>query len=162
MARRPGRKGRRALAGAALLMLSAARPDFAARAEDFVVPVPKIAIYPGDVIDDSMLASRSLPPNAALEHGVIESRGALIGKVARRTLLPGQPIYAIAVDNPRIVTLGARVKLVYSEGGLVITAFGVAQQAGGIGDFVQVRNLDSGLTVTGRVQRDGSVLVSEG
>lgn len=133
-----------------------------AQAGDAVIPVPKVTIYPGDVIDESMLAERYLAGGLTPERGAIESSAGLIGKVARRTLLPGQPIQAIAIDNPRLVAVGARVKIVFSEAGMIITAFGVALQAGGIGDFVHVRNQDSGLTVTGRVQRDGSILVGEG
>ena len=90
------------------------------------------------------------------------SSEAVIGKIARRTLLPGQPIATIAVDNPRIVTIGAQLKIIFSEPGMQIVAYGIAQQAGGIGDVIRVRNQDSGLFVSGRAQADGSIHVSEG
>ena len=54
------------------------------------------------------------------------------------------------------------MKLVYSEGGLLIMTEGAALQDGGVGDIVRVRNSDSGVTVTGAVQPDGSVKVGGG
>lgn len=125
-------------------------------------PVPRITIYPGDRIDDSLLEERGLSYDAGAERGFILSRAEAAGKIARRTLLPGQPIPLLALDNPKVVVIGAQVKIVFSESGLVITAFGMAMQAGGVGDLIRVRNQDSGLTVSGRIQADGSIRVSEG
>ena len=45
---------------------------------------------------------------------------------------------------------------------MIIVAYGSALQAGGVGDLIRVRNQDSGLVVSGRVQADGSIRVSEG
>jgi len=39
-------------------------------------------------------------------------------------------------------------------------AFGTALQSGSVGALVQVRNLDTGVTITGIVEGDGSVRVS--
>lgn len=132
------------------------------RAEERVLPVARATIYPGDRIDESMLDEQSFSILAAPEGAVVERKSALIGKVARRTLLPGRPIAPIAVDNPRVVAIGAQVRIVFVENGLVITAYGAAMQAGAIGDLIRVRNQDSGLMVTGRIQPDGSIRVSEG
>lgn len=133
-----------------------------AHADPLTAPVPRVTIYPGDKIDRSMLTERTLPGSMGQDRGLVESAEAIIGKVARRTLLPDQPIQSIAVENPRLVTLGARTKIVFAENGVVITSFGIAQQSGAIGDIIHVRNPDSGLMVVGRVQKDGSLLVSEG
>ena len=62
--------------------------------------------------------------------------------------------------NP--VAVVAEVKLIYAEGDLVITTTGAALQDGSIGDIVRVRNSESGVTVSGAVQPDGSVRVSGG
>jgi flagellar basal body P-ring formation protein FlgA len=126
------------------------------------LPVPRATIYPGETIADEMLAERSYELPSAPEDFYARSRDALVGKVARRTLLPKQPIPTIAVDNPRIVRAGAQIKIVFSESGLDIVAYGIAQQAGGVGDLIRVRNQESGLFVSGRVQSDGSVRVGEG
>ena len=47
------------------------------------------------------------------------------------------------------------------EGGLTITTYAAALQAGGVGDLIKVRNPESGIVVTGTVQPDGSVRVSD-
>ncbi len=80
----------------------------------------------------------------------------VVGKVARRTLLPGQAIPTNAVGEPKLVTIGATVRVVYKEDGLTIATYASALQAGAVGDVVSVRNIESGLTISGIVQRDGS------
>ncbi|HEY8163083.1 MAG TPA: flagellar basal body P-ring formation chaperone FlgA [Methylocystis sp.] len=133
-----------------------------ALADGRVVPTARITIYPGDRIDESMLEDVEVSLDSTSQKGVIESRNELVGKVARRTLLPGQAIPSIAVENPRLVKIGSQVKIMFSEDGLVITALGMALQAGSVGDLVRVRNQDSGLMVNGVVQSDGTIRVSEG
>jgi flagellar basal body P-ring formation protein FlgA len=128
---------------------------------DLAPPTPRIVIYPGDIIQNDMLSD--LPANTARGVGPFaETRSAVIGKMARRTLLPGGAIPLAAVDIPRLVVNGAEVSLVFVEGGLLISTVGMALQDGATGDFVKVRNDDSGVTVTGVVQPDGAVRVSGG
>ncbi len=148
------------LARTILAILLAARAGVAQAQESF--PVARVTIYPGDAITEQMLDQRTGAIAPDSQGFYMRSREGLIGKVARRTLLPGQPIPAMAVDNPRIVAVGAQVKIVFAEGGLHIVTYGIAQQAGGVGDVVRVRNQDSGLFISGRVQSDGSVRVGEG
>jgi flagella basal body P-ring formation protein FlgA len=125
-------------------------------------PVARVTIYPGDAITETMLDERVGVVAQEAQALYMRSRAALLGKVARRTLLPGQPIPLIAVDAPRIVAVGAQVKIVFAEAGLHIVTYGIAQQPGGVGDVIRVRNQDSGLSISGRVQSDGSVRVGEG
>jgi flagellar basal body P-ring formation protein FlgA len=125
-------------------------------------PVARVTIYPGDRITDAMLDERADVVTRDSEALYIRSRDSLIGKVARRTLLPRQPIPVMAVDNPRIVIVGAQVKVIFAEAGLHIVTYGIAQQAGGVGDVIRVRNQDSGLFISGRVLSDGSIRVGEG
>jgi flagella basal body P-ring formation protein FlgA len=133
----------------------------AALAEDGGLPTPRGVIYPGDIIHDSMLAD--LPADKAYGPGPFAAtRAELIGKMARRTLLPGAAIPIAAIDNPRLVVNGGEVELVYSQAGLTIVAAGSALQDGVAGDVIKVRNSDSGVTVTGTIQSDGTVRVSGG
>jgi flagella basal body P-ring formation protein FlgA len=97
-----------------------------------------------------------------LVSSTIGTRAGLVGKMARRTLLPGRPVLAAAVNNARAVTNGAEVRLVYIDDGLTIVASASALQDGAVGDMIKVRNVDSGLTVSGTIQPDGSVRVSGG
>ena len=132
-----------------------------ARTTDLAPPTPSVVIYPGDIIRSDMLSD--LPAGSARGVGPFaETRSAVIGKMARRTLLPGGAIPLAAIDFPRLVVNGGEVKLVYIDGGLTISAVGMALQDGAAGDFVKVRNGDSGVTVTGVVQPDGAVRVSGG
>jgi flagellar basal body P-ring formation protein FlgA len=132
-----------------------------AAAQEAGAPTPKAVIYPGDVIRDDMLAD-NLQAERDGAGPFVESRSLIVGKVARLTLLPGHAIPFSGVSNRKVVSNGAEVKLVYSEGGLVIMTTGAALQDGSIGDIVRVRNSDSGVTVSGAVQPDGSVRVSGG
>jgi flagella basal body P-ring formation protein FlgA len=132
-----------------------------AAAQEAFAPTPRVVIYPGDVIRDDMLADISGVARDG-SGSFVEQRSLIVGKVARLTLLPGHAIPFSGVSNRKVVANGAEVKLVYSEGGLVITTSGAALQDGSIGDVVKVRNSDSGVTVSGAVQPDGSVSVSGG
>ena len=151
-----------ALMGGALVLSLAATPIVGASAQDAMLPVPKIVIYPGDIIHDDMLMDVPADEAQGAVGSLIETRAAIVGKLARRTLLPGRAILAIAVTNPRAVTNGAQVTLVFSEGGLTIVTSASALQDGAVGDVIKVRNIDSGLTVSGAIQPDGSVRVSGG
>ncbi len=125
-------------------------------------PTPKAVIYPGDVIRDDMLTDS---PEGVIRDGggpYGEDRALIVGKAAKLTLLPGHAIPYAGVANRKLVSNGAEVKLVYEEGGLFIMTEGAALQDGSIGDVVRVRNTDSGVTVSGAVQPDGSVRVGGG
>jgi len=133
-----------------------------ALAQEAGAPTPTVVIYPGDVIRNDMIADS---PQGGVRDGggpFVEDRSLVVGKVARLTLLPGHAIPYAGVSNRKVVVNGAEVKLVYSEGGLLIMTEGVALQDGAIGDVVRVRNSDSGVTVSGAVQPDGSVKVGGG
>ncbi len=129
-----------------------------ARAEE-QIPTPTIVIYPGDTILDGMLTDRPASQAGSNMAPVIRQRSQLVGKVARQTLLPGRAIPAASVDNPKLVLNGAEVRIVFAEGALLITTTGIALQDGALGATVKVRNADSGRTVTGTVQSDGSISV---
>ncbi len=126
------------------------------------IPVPTVTIYPGDIIRDTMLTERDMPDDFAGRTMTVLDREALVGKTARRTLLPGLPIAVNGIGEPKIVTVGAMVKVVFNEGGLTISTYASALQAGAVGDVISVRNMESGLTVSGTVDRDGSVKVNNG
>ena len=145
----------------AAIVLFAAACALPSLAQEALVPTPKAVIYPGDIILDEMLAD---VPNPARDGSgpFVNSRSLIVGKAARLTLLPGHAIPFSGISNRKLVSNGAEVRLVFSEGDLVITTTGSALQDGSIGDIVKVRNDDSGVTVTGAVQPDGSVQVSGG
>ena len=142
-------------AAAALLAFWAA-PAAAAQ----FVPVPAVVIYPGDIIRDGMLTEMQMPDDFAGRSAAVLDRGALVNKTSRRTLLPNLPIPRNAVGEPKVVSLNAMVRIIYSEDGLTISTYGSALQAGAVGDVIPVRNLESGLTVAGTIGGDGAVHVA--
>jgi flagella basal body P-ring formation protein FlgA len=152
---------RRALARLLLSgALVAAAP--ATLAQPGAAPTPRIVIYPGEVIGDDMLDDAPPVDPGGHAGAIAETRSLVVGKMARRTLLPGRPIPLAAIDNPRLVAIGAQVRIVYFDGGLQIVTSGAALQDGAAGDFVKVRNSDSGIVVSGVVQPDGAVRIGGG
>ncbi len=122
-----------------------------------LLPVPAITIYPGQVIDASMLHTRPWPKSRIA--GFVRDPHAVIGRMAVRTLVRDQPIPAAALSAPYVVHKGKTVRLVFRENGLEITALARALEDAAAGHLVAVRNVDSGRTVYGIAQQDGSVLV---
>lgn len=127
--------------------------------DERVLPVPAVTIYPGDTISESMLKDRAFPETYRFRTAVVESPRVLAGKMARRTLLPGEPIPMNAVDDPKLVTRGVQVAIVFEEGGLSILGIGMPLQSGALGETIQVKNVDSGRIITGRVQSDGRIRI---
>ncbi|WP_230533108.1 flagellar basal body P-ring formation chaperone FlgA [Microvirga roseola] len=130
-----------------------------AAAQERVLPVPTVTIYPGDTIDESMLKDRIYPENYRFRTAVVETPRVLIGKTVRRTLLPGEAIPLNAVDDPKLVSRGVPAPIVFEEGGLTITGVGTPLQNGTLGQSVQVKNMDSGRVIIGRVESDGKIRV---
>ena len=128
------------------------------QAQRRTIPVAAATIYPGETIRDSMLRDAEMRDDDAVE--ALPSRAEIIGRLARRTLLAGRPIFPDYVAEPRAVQNGATVQLVYTEPGVVITATGQALQPGQIGEVIRVRNMESGLVVSGAIGRDGSVRIA--
>ncbi|ERP97910.1 flagellar basal body P-ring biosynthesis protein FlgA [Labrenzia sp. C1B10] len=123
------------------------------------LPVPRQTIPAGTEITHQDLIERLFPTRTAQQFAVSTNRGQLVGMVARRTLLPGQPVPINSVEKPVLVRRGEPARLVFREQGLVIIMQVEALQNGGAGNFVRVRNVDSGLVVSGRVQEDGTIRV---
>jgi flagella basal body P-ring formation protein FlgA len=131
----------------------------AAKAGNIDLPVPRATVQPGDVISEDMIIIRRFPEQTTRRFQVVTSRQEMVGKVARRTLQPGNPVPATAIAPDVVIKRGEPARLVFQEGGLFIIAQAEALQNGTVGAFVRVRNIDSGLIVTGKVQTDGSILI---
>jgi len=137
-----------------------AAPIGAARAADLNLPVPTAVVYPGQsVLDRGVMAMRFNVPGDRLSAYVVED-GMLEGRIARRTLLPNQPILLSDLKSPDAVSAGVPTTLVYRESGLLITGMGTPLQSAAPGEAVRVRNVDSGVTISGVAQDDGSIEVS--
>jgi flagella basal body P-ring formation protein FlgA len=143
------------LAAAALALFAGALP---ARAQE-VVLIPNRVIYPGETIDLAALKEVTLKPGKIIPPAVTFRATELEGKVAKRTLLPGRYIPATALREAWLVEQGVPVQVVFVSGSLTISASAVTLQPGAAGDFVKVRNIDSGKVFSGTVMADGSIRV---
>ncbi|MBY0256441.1 flagellar basal body P-ring formation chaperone FlgA [Methylobacterium sp.] len=141
----------------AVLAVGLALAAAPATAGDISLPVPTVTIYPGDTIKDSMLRMQAYPETFKARTAVIDAPLAIAGRVARRMLLPGEPVPVNAVDDPRLVSRGTPTQIVFEEQGLLITAVGAPLQNGGLGDVIRVRNTDTNRIVLGTVMADGRI-----
>ncbi|MBR0699730.1 flagellar basal body P-ring formation protein FlgA [Bradyrhizobium diazoefficiens] len=142
-----------------LLILASSR---LAMAEEKRLPVPAVAIRAGELIRDDMITERAFASGLLGVAMFIEGRQVLVGRMARRALLPGQPIPSNAVEDPWTVARGAMVKVVVEDSGLSIVTYGSAMQSGAAGALIPVRNTDTGVIIKGVVQPDGTVKVADG
>lgn len=124
------------------------------------IPVPKVTIYPGEIISEHALGMRDFR-TAVPRNQVVERMDLVVGKVARRTLLPGQPIGTTAVKDPDVVVQGKAYPVVYQAGGLTITSLAIPLQNGAAGDLVMLRNPDSGQIIKGVVLPNGTINVTQ-
>src|SRR6266567_3255213 len=133
-----------------------------AAADERRLPVPAVSLRVGELIRDDMIAERAFAPNVLGVAMFIEGRQVLVGRMARRALLPGQPIPTNAVEDPWTIARGAMVKVVVEDSGLSIVTYGAAMQAGAPGALITVRNTDTGVIIRAIVQPDGTVKVADG
>ena len=115
-----------------------------------------MTIYPGDAIKDEWLVDRAYPADTPGRGGFVSSRETIVGKIARRTLLPGAPIPS--TPSRRQNRGQWREGPDRARGGRVVHC-DLRRGAAGrrAGDVISLRNLETGLTVSGTVQADGSV-----
>lgn len=128
-------------------------------AADVKLVVPNVTIYPGDIIADAQIIDRDFPMGATGKIPIAEERSMVVGKVARRTLLPGKPIPLMGVRDPDTIARGGTVIAMYKAGGLTITSIVTPLRAGQVGDVIEARNIDSGQVIRGVVQADGTLRV---
>lgn len=170
----PGGRRQRPVAAAAIaaaLLVAALLPTAragaqeagqAAGAEPTTFAAPVVTIYPGDVIAENMVTDREFTQLRPLRGGYVTSAGAVIGKVARRTLMPGLAIPQNAIENAKLVQKGVPTQLVFADGPLIITTLVSPLQAGELNEAIRARNLDSGLVVYGVVQQNGTLRATGG
>lgn len=149
-----------ALCASAILAFGA--PAYAQSSGVTKVLVPRVTIYPGQVVQAAQLEWRrwrtSDPRLATAARNVRE----VAGRVASRTLVARYPIDTANLRTPSAVTVGQIVPIVFEAGGITILSKAVALQMGAVGSTIQVRNLDSSRVITGRVSEDGVVHVGGG
>ena len=125
----------------------------------------------GPVAADTVVATRTIRPQSVLTladlalqegdmPGAFDRPEALIGQETRVVLYAGRPVLPEDVGPPAIVERNQIVTLAYDRAGLSIRVEGRSLARAAVGETVRVMNLSSRSTLSGRVQADGTVLVS--
>jgi flagella basal body P-ring formation protein FlgA len=113
------------------------------RARELIqLPVLSRPIDAGEVITAADVDWITAPPNR-LRPTSVTAVEQLVGAEARRPLQPGRVLSERDLQAPRLVLRGHSVQLVYNRPGLKLSALGIAQADGALGDLVRVVNLDS-------------------
>ncbi len=97
---------------------------------------------------------------SAVPADALSSPEAVAGLELAHPVAPGEVLTARAVRTRRLVRRGAPVTLRAGGPGFAVTALGVAEDDGGPGDVVRVRNSASRRLVQGVVDEEGSVRVA--
>jgi flagella basal body P-ring formation protein FlgA len=111
----------------------------------------------GEVLKASDLTVQRRPK---AEGPAITDVRAAIGLAARHALRPGQPLHEADLMKPAVVQRNDTVTIVYEAPGFTLTLRGQAQDAGALGDTINVVNVQSKHVVQGVVTGPGRVTVS--
>jgi flagella basal body P-ring formation protein FlgA len=149
------------LFGAALLAFCAFSAVAHAADNGRTVFVPRAVIYPGDMITANALVERKLlvaPDNPPVFGERAED---LMGKVARRTLLPNELVPDTAVHAQDLVKQGRTYKLTYNSEFVSIVGVAVPLQSGSVGEIINVRNPETGIIIKARIRPDLTLAVDD-
>nr|WP_310214716.1 flagellar basal body P-ring formation chaperone FlgA [Neorhizobium sp. 2083] len=120
--------------------------------------VPTQTIYPGEEITEGRVEEVQIT-NPNLSGDYARKTKEVVGMVAKRTLLPGRTVPVSALREAFAVTRGKAVRLTFTIGTMTISASGSPLENAAVGDVIRVRNIDSGVTVSGTVMADGTIQV---
>ena len=123
------------------------------------VVVPARDIQRGTILDASDFTAVDRDANR-LPRDVVREVAEVIGLRAKRSLRKDRVFRASQVEGVPLVERGDRVQLVLQAGPLRVSAMGRAQEAGALGDWIRVLNVDSKRELSGRVDAEGRVHVA--
>jgi flagella basal body P-ring formation protein FlgA len=118
-------------------------------------------LEPGDVITPADVRATQVAERRLV--GAVESDlSQVVGQTPKRTIVAGQPVEAADVGPPIMVTKGATVALLLETPNMSLTARGLALDAGGRGDVIQIMNPLTRAVVAARVTGAGRAAVEPG
>lgn len=122
------------------------------------VVVPKRMIRVGETLgsDDLHVVTLELDGRSSA-HAL--SLDELVGRVAKRNLLPDAPVPLRSIERPAVVERGDHIRVRVSIGRMEIIMKGEALDSGAVGDTVRVVNPSSKKTLSGRAVDFGLVEV---
>jgi flagella basal body P-ring formation protein FlgA len=135
-------------------LVLAATPAVAA---DLPAVFAKRSVRAGALVTAADVELRPLPEHRAA--GVATSLDAVVGQEVRRNLSVDRPVMLEDIGVPTVIRRNSLVTLAYASGGLELTALGRAIDSAGLDEPIRVVNIDSRVTVVGRVTGPGMVRV---
>lgn len=123
-----------------------------------VVAKRPIRRYQKIVAADLTLVRKNISANRADPY--LTSITEAAGRLARRPIGKNESLHKGLLQKPADVPEGGRVSIIFESGQLVLRAPGVAMVHGRTGQFIPVRNLQSGKIVHGILQADETVRVN--
>jgi len=141
----------------ALLIVGLVLAAASALAEDLPAVYAKRTLRVGALVSAADVELRPLAEHRA--GGVAVSLAAVVGQEVRRNLYVNRPVMTEDVGVPTVVQRNSLVTLAYASGGLELTALGRAIDSAGLHEPIRVVNIDSRVTVVGKVTGPGAVRV---
>jgi flagella basal body P-ring formation protein FlgA len=135
-------------------LVLAATPTVAA---DLPAVFAKRSVRAGALVTAADVELRPLPEHPTA--GVATRLDAVVGQEVRRNLYVNRPVMLEDIGVPTVVHRNSLVTLAYGSGGLELSALGRAIDSAGLDEPIRVVNIDSRVTVVGRVTGPGMVRV---
>jgi len=126
----------------------------------YQVVVPVIDISRHEIITEEMLRVETRVGNVNPRD--LATVDDLVGKRATRLLVAGTVLYLNAAEIPPLIERNDRVTIIAEGNGILISTLGVAQQGGGLGDIIPVRNSSSGEIIYAEIVSSTVVKVNLG
>lgn len=130
-----------------------------------------LALLPLPAMADAVVATRTLragivilPPDVRVApdiDGTLNDPAQVIGQETRVMVTQGRPVERVHIGAPTLIARNQLVTLIFERGPLRIEAEGRALGPGAAGQVIRVMNNASRVTVSGRVQPDGTVIVAQ-
>lgn len=122
------------------------------------VPVLRRAAASGDIISADDIDWLMLPANK-LNHAIVTDADDLVGMAAKRLIRSGRPVRARDLRRPVMIKKGALVTMTLTSPSIIITATGRAEESGGEGDVIRIRNGQSRNVVQGIIASPTDVII---
>lgn len=133
------------------------KPSVNGPVQEWHIVVPRVSIPNGSIINASMVEERivNTPPGGAF----LKSLDDVVGLRITSAVAPGMALTSRNVARAPTIIKGETVTIAVEGDGFAIESQGRAEEDGFQGDLLAVRNVKSGIVVTGRVARSGLVTV---
>lgn len=133
-------------------------PQSLVAAEYGPIFVPKNIVYPGQRLTEDMLTEKRALLRYLASVNVVTNLDQVNNLVARTTLVPNRPIPLSQLEEPSVVKAGKTVRMHYRQNGLHITTDVVPLESAKAGEVIRVRNIRTGVIISGIATNQGSVL----